>query len=78
MFLLIKRLSLGKQLAVPVLWSILCMLPFALKINVEAVLLALPNTVVVCILITAICCYFIQLRIYFYGQKKGENNYAIG
>lgn len=78
MFMLIKGLSLGKQLAVPVLWSILCLLPFALKINVEAVLLALPNTVVIFILLAAACCYFIQLRAYFFEQKKGEFNYAIG
>lgn len=78
MFLLTKRLTLHKQLVVPVLWSILCLLPFVLKINVEEVLLALPNTVVIFILVIAICCYFIQLRIYFFEGKKGEFNYAIG
>lgn len=78
MLMLIKGLSLRKQLAVPVLWSVLCMLPFALKINVEAVLLAVPNTVVIIILLATVCCYFIQLRVYFFKRKKGEFNYAIG
>lgn len=78
MFVLIKGLSLTKQLAVPALWSILCLLPFVLKINVEAALLALPNVVVLFILLVAVCCYFIQLRIYCFKRKKGGRNYAIG
>lgn len=77
MAVLRKGLSLYGQLAVPVLWSILCFLPIILKIDMEAILLALPNVVVGIVLVAAVCCYFVQVKKYLFRKGKEGVYYVV-
>lgn len=77
MAVLRRGVTLYGQAAVPVLWSLLCLLPVILEINMEKILSALPNVVVGIVLVAAVCCYFMQLKKYLSTSERGGIYYVI-
>lgn len=77
MVVLRKGLSIYGQLVVPVIWSVLCLVPIILKIDMEAILLALPNVVVGIVFVAAVCCYLVQIKKYLFGGEKGGFYYVV-
>lgn len=72
-----RGVTLYGQLAVPVIWSVLCLLPIVLKINMEDIFLSLPNVVIGIVLVAAVCCYFMQVKKLLFTSRKGGVYYVI-